>query len=89
MDPVNPEHAVQHLVVQPERLVQLFLVDHLEPGLGVVPQLAALLRDVVLTLPVGEEDRPCERLPLLFLGEVLDGGNRSNRAWTCPAGACQ
>ena len=35
--PVNPEHVVQHLVEQHERHVQLLLVEHLEPGLGVVP----------------------------------------------------
>ena len=32
-----------------------------------------LHRDVVLAQPVGEEDRPAERLLLVDVGEVLEG----------------
>ena len=42
-------------LMKTERHAQLLLVEDLEPGLGVVPQLAVLHRDVVLAQPVGEE----------------------------------
>ena len=69
-DPVNPEHVVHHLVELHERHVQLLLVAPLEPGLGVVPQLAALHLDVVLAQPVREEDRPRERFLLVEVAEL-------------------
>ena len=54
--PVNPEHMVEHLIEEYKRHVQLFLVEDLEPGLGVIPQFLAANWDVVLGEPVAVQD---------------------------------
>ena len=46
--PVNAEDVVQHLVEEHQRHVQLLLVEDLQTGLHVVPELLLLHGDVVL-----------------------------------------
>ena len=68
-DPFYPEPVVLHLVEQHERHVQLLLVEHLESGIGVAPQLALIHEDVDLAQPVREEDPQALGL-LLLLGPL-------------------
>lgn len=47
---------VQHLIEQHQRHVQLLLIENLEPGLHILPQLLLLHREVVLGQPVAIQD---------------------------------
>lgn len=46
--PVNSEDVVQHLIEEHQRDVQLFLIEDLQTGLHIVPQLLLFHWDVVL-----------------------------------------
>ena len=59
-DPVNPEHVIEDFVKEHKRYVQLFLVEHLQPGLDVVSQLLLVYWEVVLGQPVTVQDGAIE-----------------------------
>ena len=47
---------VEHLIEEYKRHVQFFLIEDLEPGLGVIPQFLAANWDIVLGEPVAVQD---------------------------------
>ena len=55
-NPVNPEHVVQHLIEEHQGNVQLLLIEHLQPGLDILPQFLPVHRKIVLGEPVAIEN---------------------------------
>ena len=55
-DPIDPEHMVQDLVKEYQRHIQFLLIEHLQSGLHIVPQLLLLDREVVFGQPVAVQD---------------------------------
>ena len=59
-DSVDPQNVVENLVKQDQRNVQLLLIEDLQSGLHIVPQLLLVHWQVVLGQPVAVEDRPSQ-----------------------------
>ena len=51
-DSVNSEYMIQYLIEEHQRYIQFLLVEYLEPGLDIVPQLLLVNWEVVLRQPV-------------------------------------
>ena len=47
-DSVNSEHMIQYFIEEHQRYIQLLLIEYLEPGLDIVPQLLLVNWEVVL-----------------------------------------
>ena len=60
-DSVNSEHMIQYFIEEHQRHIQLLLIEYLEPGLDIVPQLLLVNWEVVLRQPVTVQDGTTKR----------------------------